>query len=462
MHPFRRAAASLAVLAIALSAASALAGDAAAPAAFPAVVAGHAVLPAMTFAAPPADAPDMFATSGKFAGPTLARIDRPFSVMGTTGSKDAVRETGLTFPFVGQAVQGFSGIKPLGNGEYVVLTDNGFGSKANSPDAMLMVHLIKPDWQTGRVAVLNTLFLSDPDKKVPFRIVTEATKERYLTGADFDIESIQPVGDHFWFGDELGPFLIETDAAGRVLTVVDTVADGKPVRSPDNPYTTMPGAPGPVAFESRRSKGFEGMAASEDGKTLYPLLEGGLWDAAKGAPETDAQGHELLRVLEFDVASKKFTGKSWKYRLEANGNSIGDFNLIGGTRGLIMERDQGEGDAAKACQGDPKPDCFATPAKLKRVFLVDLSQADADGVLRKIGSIDLLAMKDPDHKARQGGRDGMLSFPFVTIEDVARVDADHIIVANDNNLPFSSGRAVDRQDDNEFVLLTVPELLNGK
>jgi hypothetical protein len=466
MHPFRRAAASLAALAAAIVglglSAGALAADAAAPQAFPAVVAGHAVLPAMTFAVPPADAPAMFATSGKFAGPTLARVDRPFSVMGTTGSGNAVRETGLTFPFVGQAVQGFSGIKPLGNGEYVVLTDNGFGSKANSADAMLMVHRVKPDWQTGRVAVLNTLFLSDPDKKVPFRIVTEATKERYLTGADFDIESIQPVGDHFWFGDELGPFLIETDAAGRVLTVVDTVADGKPVRSPDNPYITMPGAPGPVAFESRRSKGFEGMAASEDGKTLYPLLEGGLWDAAKGTPETDAQGHELLRIFEFDVASKKFTGKSWKYRLEANGNSIGDFNLIGGTRGLIIERDQGEGDVAKACQGDPKPDCFATPAKLKRVFLVDLSQADADGVLRKIGSIDLLAMKDPDHKARQGGRDGMLSFPFVTIENVARVDADHIIVANDNNLPFSSGRAVDRQDDNEFVLLTVPELLNGK
>jgi len=327
---------------------------------------------------------------------------------------------------------------------------------------MLMVHRVKPDWQTGRVALLNTLFLSDPDKKVPFRIVTEATRERYLTGADFDIESVQIVGDHYWFGDELGPFLIETDATGRVLTVIDTVVEGRPVRSPDNPYLTMPGAPGPVAFESRRSKGFEGMAVSEDGRTLYPLLEGGLWDPAKGAPEADAQGREYLRVLEFDAVGKRFTGKSWKYRLEANGNSIGDFNLIGGTRGLIIERDQGEGDAAKACQGEPKPDCFAAPARLKRVYLVDLADADADGFLRKIASIDLLAIQDPDHKARQGGRDGTLTFPFITIENVARVDADHIIVANDNNLPFSAGRAVDRQDDNEFVLLSVPELLNAK
>jgi hypothetical protein len=460
MLPFRRAAASLLVLV--LSVAPALAGDDPAPQTYPAVLEGHAVLPAMTFAAPPANAPAMFATSAKFAGPTLTRIDRPFSVMGTTGAKDAVRETGVLFPFVGQAVQGFSGIRPVGNGEYVVITDNGFGAKANSPDAMLMVHRVKLDWQAGRVSVLNTLFLSDPDRKVPFRIVTEATKDRYLTGADFDIESVQLVGDHYWFGDELGPFLIETDASGRVLTVVDTVVDGKPVRSPDNPYLTTPAAPGPVAFESRRSKGFEGMAASADGKTLYPLLEGGLWDAAKSAPETDAQGREVLRVLEFDVASKTYTGKSWKYRLEAKGNAIGDFNLIGGTRGLILERDNGEGDAAQACQGAPKPDCFATPAKLKRVFLVDLADADADGTLRKIGSIDLLAIQDPQHKARQGGHDGVLSFPFVTIENVARVDADHIIVANDNNLPFSSGRAVDRQDDEEFVLLKVTELLNAK
>ena len=42
------------------------------------------------------------------------------------------------------------------------------------------------------------------------------------------------------------------------------------------------------------------------------------------------------------------------------------------------------------------------------------------------------------------------------------VDADHIIVGNDNNLPFSSGRALGKSDDNEMVLLRVPELLKAK
>jgi hypothetical protein len=40
--------------------------------------------------------------------------------------------------------------------------------------------------------------------------------------------------------------------------------------------------------------------------------------------------------------------------------------------------------------------------------------------------------------------------------------ADHIIVANDNNLPFSSGSTIGKNDDSEFALLRVPELLRGR
>jgi hypothetical protein len=43
-----------------------------------------------------------------------------------------------------------------------------------------------------------------------------------------------------------------------------------------------------------------------------------------------------------------------------------------------------------------------------------------------------------------------------------KVDDSHIMVAVDNNLPFSTGRALDKAMDNEFVLLSVPELLAAK
>src|SRR5258708_33432181 len=161
----------------------------------------------------------------------------------------------------GRRVQGLWGIKDLKDGTFLTLTDNGFGSKANSPDAMLMFHVVKPDWKAGTVEHVSTTFLSDPDRKVPFRIVNENTPKRYLTGADFDIESIQPIGDSLWFGDEFGPYLIKTDRAGKVLQIIETKLDGKSLRSPDHYAMSLPGAPGAAKFEVRPSKGFEGRAA---------------------------------------------------------------------------------------------------------------------------------------------------------------------------------------------------------
>ena len=83
-------------------------------------------------------------------------------------------------------------------------------------------------------------------------------------------------------------------------------------------------------------------------------------------------------------------------------------------------------------------------------------------VAYRIGQIDLMNIADPDGKARietDGGEAGRFSLPFFTIEDVMRVDETHIMVAVDNNLPFSSGRKLDAAADNEVVLLSVPELL---
>jgi hypothetical protein len=430
---------------------------------YPAALEGHAILPALTLVPPPADAPPDLAISGRYATPSPQRVDTPDSAMGISALSDkaAPRPTGIKLPFNGQPVQGLSGIRTLKDGTFLTLTDNGFGSKANSPDAMLMFHVIKPDWKAGTIERVSTVFLHDPGRKVPFRIVNENTPRRYLTGSDFDLESIQPIGDALWFGDEFGPFLIKTDKAGKVLAVYETQVDGKVVRSPDNPWVGMPAAPGAVRFEVRRSKGFESMAQSPDGKRLYPLLEGPLVTEA-GTPEAK-DGKAYLRILEFDVDKGAYTGKSFKYPLEANNHAIGDFNMIDATSGLIIERDDTEGDVAQACkEGGPKPDCFNVPARLKRIYKIDFAQADADGFVKKVGYIDLMDIDDPNKLARQGGKDGKLGFPFFTIENVDVVDADHIIVGNDNNLPFSSGRALGKADDNEMVLLRVPELLRAR
>lgn len=424
---------------------------------FPVTLAGHAVLPALSFVDAPADAPADLKVSGKFT--TGKRVDALGTIEGTSND----RPTGVKLPFKGQPLQGHSGIKSMGDGTFWVITDNGFGSKATSPDSMLYLNRHRIDWTKGSVERLETVFLHDPDKKVPFRIANEATDKRYLTGSDFDIESFQPIGDTLWIADEFGPYLIKADRTGKVQAVFETLVDGKPARSPDHYAVTTPAVPtGAVNFTVRRSKGYEGMAASKDGKFLYALLEGPVWDAEKKQWE-NVDGREYLRILEFDVAQEKWTGRHWKYVLDQNGLAIGDFNMIDGTTGLIIERDNGEGTADKACpQGEKRPDCFQDVAKFKRIVKVELSDSNVNAPVRKIGHIDLMQIADPNKKAKKPLNDNVLTFPFFTIENVDVVDERHIIVGNDNNLPFSSSREPNKQDDNEFVLLDVADFLKAK
>ena len=122
-----------------------------------ATLAGHALLPVKSAVSTPKDAPSDLQQGGTpaaNASPNWAawrQIRR---------SPDRPR-----LPIDGQPLQGHSGIKHMPDGTYWVLTDNGFGSKANSPDAMLYLNHYKIDFKDGTVAPLKTIFLHDPDKK---------------------------------------------------------------------------------------------------------------------------------------------------------------------------------------------------------------------------------------------------------------------------------------------------------
>ncbi len=427
---------------------------------FPAKLTGQAILPANTVVPAPADAPAFLKTSGKFTTADRKRTD----ALGTLPGKDGARVTDVKLPLDGQPIQGFSGIKTMADGTFWTLSDNGFGSKFTSSDSMLFLHQMKFDWAANKAEVVKNIFLSDPNKIAPFPIVTEATETRYLTGADFDIESVQPVADGFWLGDEFGPYLLKIDTQGRLTDVIATTLDGKPVLSPDNPLIQLPGNPAakmPV-FNLKRSGGFEGLAMAKDGSKLYGLLEGPIYKDDGQVEQAD--GKTAIRVIEFDVASKKWTGRSWLYPFADKGASIGDFNMIDATTALVIERDNGAGTKDKACADpkQPKPDCFDAPAELKRVYKIEFNDANVGKAVRKIGYIDLMNIQDPDNKKKAGSVAGVYDMPFVTIENVDVVDATHIIIGNDNNLPFSAGRAVDKADNNEFSILEVGEFLSAK
>lgn len=426
---------------------------------FPAVLSGHAVLPAFTMVTPPKDAPRDLWLSGKFTG--TARNEAPMSVEGDVGKTYGSHKTGISLPFIGQPVQGMSGLamNRAEDGSWFTLTDNGFGTKINSPDAMLFFHRMQPDFATGKVERLETVFLRDPDHKVPFRIANEATESRYLTGADFDPESIQYLNDEVWIGDEFGPYILRATRDGRIISVHQTKLADRLLNGPDTVGTTVPAQPG-KQFQVQRSGGYEGMALQPGTNLLWGMLEKPLL-GEDGQPEGS-----FLRVMTFDTAKSDWTGDSYRFRLAEGATAIGDFNFVDDTRALVIERDNGEGDAARACAADAQDQsqCYPLPAKVKNVVLVDTASIDADGYIRRIGHIDLLDIADPDAKALPGMKpaEGNFTFPFFTIEDVARVDDTHIMVANDNNLPFSGGREIGQAANNEFILLSVPELLAAK
>jgi len=430
--------------------------------AVPAELAGHAFLPALSLLAPPPGASRDLMLSGKFVDG--ARNDAPMSRPGDTGGLHGDRPTGLSLPFVGQPLQGFSGfaMETTEEGALYAMIDNGFGSKANSPDALLRFVTVQPDWGTGTLAVDADAVLHDPDGVIPFRIVGEGGYARHLTGGDLDPESIQVVGDTVWIGEEFGPYLISATLDGRVTGIVDTVVEGEIVRSPDHPDLRVPAMPG-TDYRVPRSGGFEGMAMTPDGSRLWAMLEKPLL-ADDGEPEGD-----FLRVLEFDPAAGEWTGDAFRYRLDDGATAIGDFNFVDGTRALVIERDNGEGDPSLACADPqaPTPDCFPAPARFKRVVLIDTAERDEQGHVRKIAHVDLMDIADPGGVARLetdgvAPDEGRFTFPFFTIESVKAVDANHIVVAMDNNLPFSSGRRLDRAADNEFILLAVPGLLSAR
>ncbi|KAG2427899.1 hypothetical protein HYH02_014501 [Chlamydomonas schloesseri] len=432
---------------------------------------GWAYLPASAKVKVPSDAPSFYRVTGRFAGPGNRRNDTLGAIKNCAAANPG-RCTEYTLPFADQAVQGFSGIKTIRDGagkptdQFWLISDNGLGSRRTSPDSMLFFHKMKVDWAAHKFTRIDSAFLHDPDRKVPFVLRNEETKNRYLSGADFDIESIQPIGSSVWIGDEFGPYLIEVSVSGRVRGVWDVPnpAAAGLVRSPDNDAIQLPNPDQALpSYNLQRSRGFEGMATWGD--YLYPMLEGPLYttaaDGTKGYETRD--GKQYLRILKFNMKTKTWVNGTINYGLEVNGNSIGDFNMINERHALILERDNFEGDADMACTpGYVNATCWEAPARFKRAYLVDLGDVDAAGFAKKVAYIDLLDIKDPNGVS-PASRNGVFKFPFQTIEDIDVYDASQqtIVVGNDNNFPFSMGRALGKADNNEVISLQVPGFFTG-
>ena len=365
---------------------------------------------------------------------------QPGPISGTLLDKTTVN--GVTPPFAGQPIPGFSAAITATRGDtsgrrLLAMPDNGFGTKANSADYLLRAYYVRPHYRTGAastagvgaVTVDGFISFRDPDHKVPFAIVNEKTSARLLTGADFDIESLQRDADgNLWIGDEFGPYLIKTDRTGKVLEAPIALADG--TKSPQSPDLKT----GETATV-KASSGFEAMAISKDGKTLYPILEG-----AKVA-DTD----QTRRVVyEFDLRQHRYTGRTWSLHVDSAELSVADAQILDGHRLVWLERDNFEG----------------AEAKTKLIKVTELGGATD---LASTTLADLLKIADPRQistpaRAGEFGVGSTFAFPFTSVETILPLTGDRVFVTNDNNFPGNDGRIAGKPDDIELIEIAVPGL----
>ena len=158
------------------------------------------------------------------------------------------------------------------------------------------------------------------------------------------------------------------------------------VRSPD--YPGLPAGRNNLAG----SNGFEGMAISPDGRTLYPTLEG---------PVTTDEP-TVRRMYEFDIDDRRYERGYQRYRVADPTYLVSDLTALDDKRFVALERDNFEGAAARHKKG----------------FVVDRR------TLAKREVVDLLDIRDPSEISLRDERPGDIglgdpfSMPYVTIEAV--------------------------------------------
>lgn len=401
-------------------------------------VTGYSELPATAKFNAPASA-SAFKVSGKFTGPAGSGAT---TALNSLPGRSQGRLTGISLPMRGQPRQGYSDIQAMPGDIAWTITDNGFGAKSNSADAMLVLTQFKMDWTNRSVRPLKDILLRDPSKRLPTPIANvDGNPKRYLSGADLDPESFRFVGQSLWIGDEFGPYLIKADRWGRIVKIIETAIDGERVCAPENPSFAN------CRHQIKASKGFENMAVLPGDRTLIAMLEGPL------------QGATSLKALEFDLRSEKWSGESFDYPLEIATNSVGALTALDANHLLVVERDSREGTPEFACKPDASDtsSCFKEPAQFKRLYKVAIDRAN--NRLVKQDYIDLLKLRDPRKLTGSKQKDGVFSMPFWTIEAVTRIGKKDVIIVNDNNFPSSASRQPNKQDANEFVRIDISSLL---
>ncbi len=227
------------------------------------------------------------------------------------------------------------------------------------------------------------------------------------TGFGMDSEGLCRTANALYVSDEYGPFLMKFNLERQLQTV----------------WSPGQGLPAEIAHR-KVNRGFEGLAC--DAQFIYLMLQSPLKSEL-------AQDQNRIRLVQFNPTTGK-TEKEFFYPMdEKKADKIGDIALIDTGRILVIEQNGVLGDKG-----------------VQDLYVIDLAQADAQGVLTKKKVVDL----------------NKLGFNFAEkIEGLTVIDSKTVALVTDNDfglsgpVDFKSGRVDIRQADSYLVIIAFDEAL---
>jgi Esterase-like activity of phytase len=292
---------------------------------------------------------------------------------------------------------GFSALASIGDSEYLTVTDRGPNDDADreldddsgvycadKPSGKVIFlpgfnpQIVRLEVRDGVVSVRQRIRLHDgrhPASGVPNLTFDENTYTQTDAasktcakipntggvidpfGVDTEGIAMDPRDGSYWLADEYRPSVIHVGRDGQILARIvpgdlpglSTASDyATAVAAAGGSFAVQPVLPGVVnAF--RKNRGFEGLAVSPDGRTLYAVLQSPMDYQALGATNANrnlARNSPYIRVFRLDISkpkAPKLTAE-WIYLLSRGFSSdvpdkISDVQWLGKDVLLIQERD---------------------------------------------------------------------------------------------------------------------------
>ena len=245
-------------------------------------------------------------------------------------------------------------------------------------------------WQTFRISLspgaadpvkvdlVSTTLMSDETGRGLNGLASIHAGDDRAKDLRYDPEGVRVHGEMVWVSDEYGPWIDGFSTDGTRVRRLDVPARFRIAVAGDTGEDEMP----PTNTTGRQAnRGFEGLAISPDGSTLWAILQSPLIQDGG----LDAKNERIgLNVRILEIKTKDGAMRELVYPLERRGHGVNEIVALNDRELLVLERDGKAG----------------TDTKFRSVFLIDIAEATDVSKVEALGSRDLPAGVRPVHKRR--------------------------------------------------------------